>query len=115
MRKIPLLLTTLILLSLAGTASAVECSDCSYPCTGPYGDNYECDYWAWGPYGQCTTRPNCRGCFGWFAQECLWFASNDELAPKQDEPFLGVQRVTAVVVRHDPKPVQAPVQLALSR
>ena len=112
MRKIFLLLATLILLCLAGAASAQECSSCDFPCEGPYGPNYECDYDGEGNYGQCTTRPNCRGCFGWFYAHCDWFA---ELAPSEPAPLLGVQKVTAVVVRHDPKPVTATYQIALSR
>lgn len=112
MRKTFLLLATLILLALAGTASAQECSNCSQPCTGPYGDDFECNYFDWGPYGQCNSRPDCTGCRGWFSQSCFMFA---EVAPKEPEPLLGVQRVKSVVVRHDPKPVEQPVQIALSR
>lgn len=113
MRKITLLLATLILLTLAGTASAVECSSCTLPCWGPNGENVQCNYDGNGPYGACTNRPGCAGCRGWFAQQCVWFG---ELAPAEPEPLLGVQRVTSVVVRHDPKPIeQQPYQIALSR
>jgi hypothetical protein len=114
MRKFTLLFATLILLALAGTASAVECSSCTEPCTGPYGDNFQCSYDGNGPYGQCTSRANCRGCFGWFAQQCLYFADL-RLESEKPEPLLGVRRVTAVVVRHDPRPVEPPYQLAAAR
>jgi hypothetical protein len=113
MRNTTLLLATLILLAVAGTASAVECSNCNAPCEGPNGPGVECNYDGSGSYGQCTSRLGCTGCKGWFAQQCIWFA---ELAPAEPEPLLGVQRVTSVVVRHDPKPLeQQPYQIALSR
>lgn len=113
MRKITLLLATLILLALAGTASAQECSNCNLPCWGPNGEGVECNYDGSGSYGQCTSRPDCSGCRGWFSASCTWFA---ELAPAEPEPLLGVQRVTAVVVRHDPKPIkEQPYQIAHSR
>lgn len=113
MRKTTLLLATLILLCLAGTAGAQECSSCDIPCTGPYGDRFECDYDGEGNYGECNTRPDCRGCFGWFYAHCDWFG---EVSPNTPEPLLGVKKVTAVVVRHDPNPVSQPYQIAtLSR
>ena len=113
MRKTILLLATLILLCLAGTVSAQECSSCDIPCTGPYGDRFECDYDGEGNYGQCTTRPDCRGCFGWFYAHCGPIA---EVSPTEPAPLLGVKKVTAVVVRHDPNPVRQTYQIAtLSR
>lgn len=111
MRKTTLLFAILILLAVAGNASAAaECSNCNWPCTGPYGDDYECNYDGSGPYGQCTSLADCNGCMGWFAQECTWFA---EMAQPEPQPLLGVQRVTAVVVRHDPKPVEPTFHIAV--
>ena len=113
MRKTTLLLATLILLCLAGTASAQECSSCDLPCEGSLGPNFECDYDGEGNYAQCTSRPDCRGCFGPFYPHCDWIA---EVSPNAPAPLLGVQKVTAVVVRHDPNPVRQPYQIAtLSR
>ena len=113
MRKTTLLLATLILLCLAGTASAQECSSCDLPCEGPYGPNFECDYDGEGDYWECITRANCRGCFGSLYPHCDWVG---EVSPDAAAPLLGVQKVTAVVVRHDPNPVSQPYQIAtLSR
>lgn len=113
MHKTTWLLAALMLLCLAGTATAQECSSCDLPCTGPYGDNFECDYDGEGNYGECNTRANCRGCFGWFYAHCDWIG---EASPNEAAPLLGVRKVTAVVVRHDPNPVAQPYQIAaLSR
>lgn len=113
MRKTILLLATLILLCLAGTVSAQECSSCNIPCTGPFGNRFECNYDGLGNYYQCTTRPDCRGCFGPFYAHCGPIA---EVSPNAAEPLLGVKKVTAVVVRHDPNPVTQPYRIAaLSR
>ena len=114
MRKTTLLLATLFLLCLAGTASAQECSSCDLPCTSSTGiDRFICDYDGQGDYGECNSRPDCGGCRGWFYAHCGPFA---EVSPNAPAPLLGVKKVTAVVVRHDPKPVPQPYQIAaLSR
>lgn len=114
MRKTTLLLATLILLCVAGTASAQECSSCSAPCTSSTGvDNFECDYTTLGNFGECNNRPNCGGCRGWLYAHCFPIA---EVSPAAPAPLLGVKKVTAVVVRHDPNPVTQPYQIAaLSR
>ena len=114
MRKVTLILSTLMFLALAGVASA-DCISCNDPCTGPYGDNFVCNDDGAGIYGGCSNRPNCRGCIGWINQSCLPIAEAD-LQPEPLEPLLGVAQVTSVVVRHDPTPVQpAAYQLALAR
>lgn len=115
MRKITLLLATLILLCLAGTMSAQECSSCNIPCTSSTGiDRFECDYATLGNYGECNNRPDCGGCRGWFYAHC--FDLMADAAPDASAPLLGVKKVTAVVVRHDPTPVTEPYQIAtLSR
>lgn len=110
MRKTTLLLSTLILLCLGGIASAQECSSCDAPCTSALGvDGFECDYDGQGNYGECRNRGDCIGCRGWFYAHCDGFA---EHSPKTAEPLLGVKKVTAVVVRHDPNPVTQPYQIA---
>jgi len=115
MRKATLLFATLLLFALAGTASA-DCISCNEPCTGPYGNNYVCNDDGQGIYGGCTNRANCRGCIGWIDQDCYyWGANSEQLEPESPAPLLGVQRVTSVVVRHDPAPVAQPVQIALAR
>lgn len=114
MRYTMLLLGTLLFLALAGTASA-QCYGCNVPCEGPEGPNYECNYWhSTGYYGECWNLEPCGGCIGWFDRSCFESA---ELQPKEPAPLLGVQRVTAVVVRHDPAPVRRPepIQVALAR
>ena len=114
MRKVTLILSTLVFFALAGAASA-SCISCNDPCTGPSGPNFRCNDDNMGIYGGCNNRPNCKGCIGWIDQACLPSAEAD-LAPEPLQPLLGVSRVTAVVVRHDPTPVQpAAYQLALAR
>ena len=115
MRKITLLFVTLVLFAIAGPAAA-DCISCNEPCTGPYGNNYLCNNDGNGQYGGCSDRPNCRGCMGWYNQSC-WMIADAELAPEPVTPLLGVQHVTAVVVRHDPTPVvqPQPVQIARAR
>jgi hypothetical protein len=112
MRNFTLLVGAVLLLALAGTASA-QCYGCNSPCIGP--SWYECNYQSSsGYYGDCWNRGDCEGCDGWIDGSCLGFFGED-LQPKEPEPLLGVLEVKLVAVRHDPAPVRRPepVQIAL--
>lgn len=116
MRKLTLLLGTLLFVALAGTAGA-QCYDCDVPCYGPAGPGYECNWMPGSGYmGDCWNIGDCEGCNGWFDQGCIWFG-DQQLQPKEPAPLLGVSRVTSVVVRHDPTPVRRPepVRIALAQ
>lgn len=110
-----LVFASLLMLAFAGTAEAT-CISCNSPCEDIYGPNYECNDDGMGYYGDCWNREPCRGCMGWFDQWCTWYGKN-EVEPQAPAPLLGVQRVTQVVVRHDPTPVtnSAEYQVAVAR
>lgn len=109
-----LVFASMLILAFAGTAEAT-CISCNIPCEDIYGPNYECNDDGMGIYGSCRNITPCRGCRGWFDQWCTWYGATN-LEPKEPAPLLGVHRVTAVVVRHNPEPVTpAAYQLALAR